>query len=333
VKFSIIGAGTFGTAMAMIASRCGNEVLLWAHDPHVAEGIAKSGRNPSYLPSLPLDPKIRATHSLAEAAEFSDVMFMIVPSHHYRRVLTDLNVHLKAPVNVLSGTKGIENETLNRMSQITEEVLGDRLRAFAVLSGPTFAIEAARGDPTAAVVASADAEFSQSMQRALSSTTFRLYHATDVAGVELAGSIKNVIAIAAGVVEGLGLGFNTNAALITRGLYEISKLGIALGGRPETFSGLAGMGDLVLTCTGSLSRNRTVGVALGQGKKLHDILDESRFVAEGVKTARAAKQLADRHSIEMPITAEMYRVLYEGESPPVAIQRLMSRSLKAESRD
>jgi glycerol-3-phosphate dehydrogenase (NAD(P)+) len=333
VKFSIIGAGTFGTAMAIVASRCGNEVLLWAHDPHVAEGIAKSGRNPSYLAALPLDPKIRATHSLAEAAEFSDVMFMIVPSHYYRRVLSDLKAHLKAPVNVLSGTKGIENETLDRMSQITTEVLGDRLGAFAVLSGPTFALETARGDPTAAGVASADADFSHRMQHALSSSTFRLYHAADVVGVELAGSLKNVIAIAAGVVEGLGLGFNTNAALITRGLYEISKLGLALGGRPETFAGLAGMGDLVLTCTGSLSRNRTVGVALGQGKKLNDILDETKFVAEGVKTARAAKELADRHSIEMPITAEMYRVLHEGESPPVAIQRLMSRSLKAESRE
>jgi glycerol-3-phosphate dehydrogenase (NAD(P)+) len=239
---------------------------------------------------------------------------------------------VKAPVNVLSGTKGIENETLDRMSQITAEVLGDRLGAFAVLSGPTFALETARGDPTAAVVASSDADFSKTVQRALSCGTFRLYHAADVAGVELAGSLKNVIAIAAGVVEGLGLGFNTNAALITRGLHEISKLGMALGGKPETFAGLAGMGDLVLTCTGSLSRNRTVGVALGQGKKLNDILDDSKFVAEGVKTARAAKQLADRHSIEMPITAEMYKVLYEGESPLAATQRLMSRSLKAESR-
>jgi glycerol-3-phosphate dehydrogenase (NAD(P)+) len=331
VKFSIIGAGTFGTAMAMIASRCGNDILLWAHDPAVAEGIAKSGSNPSYLAGLPLDRKIQATHSLEQAAQFSDTIFMIVPSHHYRSVLYDLRPHLKGPVNVLSGTKGIENETLERMSQITADVLGDRLRAFAVLSGPTFALETARGDPTAAVVASSDAEFSQHVQRALSCTTFRLYLAADVVGVELAGSLKNVIAIAAGVVEGLGLGFNTNAALITRGLHEITKLGIALGGKPETFAGLAGMGDLVLTCTGSLSRNRSVGVALGQGKRLSDILDEARFVAEGVKTARAAKELAVRHGIEMPITTEMYRVLYENESPPTAIQRLMSRSLKAES--
>jgi glycerol-3-phosphate dehydrogenase (NAD(P)+) len=331
MKFSIVGAGTFGTAMAMIASRCGNEVLLWAHDAGVAEGIAKTGRNPSYLAGLPLDGNIRATHSIEEAARFSDTIFMIVPSHYYREVLSKLKPHLTSAVNVLSGTKGIETETLHRMSEITAGVLGRQLRAFAVLSGPTFALEVARGDPTAAVVASSDSDFSQQMQRALSSNTFRLYHAGDVVGVELAGSLKNVIAIAAGVVEGLGLGFNTNAALITRGLHEISKLGIALGGRPETFAGLAGMGDLVLTCTGSLSRNRTVGVALGQGKKLHDILDDSRFVAEGVKTAKAARSLAERHGIDMPITTEMYRVLYEGEAPPAAIQRLMSRSLKAES--
>ncbi len=330
MKFSIIGAGSFGTAMAIIASRCGNEVLLWAHDPVVAEGIAKTGTNPAYLAGARLDG-VRATHSLAEVAAFSDTIFMIVPSHHYREVLSDLKPHLKDRVNVLSGTKGIEIETLQRMSQVTAAVLGEKLRAFAVMSGPTFALETARGDPTAAVVASTDDRFSQEVQRALSCSTFRLYHATDVTGVELGGSLKNVIAIAAGVVEGMKLGFNTNAALITRGLHEMSRLGIALGGRPETFAGLAGMGDLVLTCTGSLSRNRSVGVALGQGKRLEEVLDETKFVAEGVKTARAANALAERHRIEMPITAEMYRVLYENESPPKAIQRLMSRSLKAES--
>ncbi len=330
MKFSIIGAGSFGTAMAIIASRCGNEVLLWAHDPGVAEGIAKTGTNPAYLAGARLDG-VRATHSLAEAGAFGETIFMIVPSHHYREVLSDLKPHLKDRVNVLSGTKGIEIDTLQRMSQVTAAVLGGKLQAFAVMSGPTFALETARGDPTAAVVASTDDRFSQEVQRALSCSTFRLYHATDVTGVELGGSLKNVIAIAAGVVEGLKLGFNTNAALITRGLHEMSKLGIALGGRPETFAGLAGMGDLVLTCTGSLSRNRSVGVALGQGKRLEEVLDETKFVAEGVKTARAANALAERHRIEMPITAEMYRVLYENESPPKAIQRLMSRSLKAES--
>ena len=328
MKFSIIGAGSFGTAMALVAKRCGNEVLLWAHDPKVAEGIERNRVNPSYLTGFPLE--VRATHSIEEAAAFSDAIFMVVPSHHYRRVLSDLKPHLKGAVSVISGTKGIETETHDRMSEITSSVLGDRLQGFAVLSGPTFALETARGDPTAAVVASTDRALSEEVQRALSCTTFRVYNSSDVVGVELAGSLKNVIAIAAGVLEGLGLGNNTNAALITRGLYEISKLGVTLGGKPETFAGLAGMGDLVLTCTGALSRNRSVGVALGRGKRLSEILDESKFVAEGVKTAKAAKELAERHSIEMPITVEMYRVLYENESPKQAIQRLMARSLKAE---
>jgi len=331
MRFSIIGAGTFGTAMAIVAARCGNDVLLWAHDADIAERIGRERVNPSYLSGFELEPRIRATHSLEEAAEFSDCLFMVVPSHYYRRVLSDLAPHFKGAVKVISGTKGIETETLERMSEITAAVLGDRLRAFAALSGPTFALETARGDPTAAVVASSDRELSEEVQRALSCSSFRLYNATDVVGVELAGSLKNVIAIAAGVVEGLGLGFNTNAALITRGLHEITKLGMALGGRLETFAGLAGMGDLVLTCTGSLSRNRSVGVALARGKRLNEILDDTKFVAEGVKTAKAAKVLAEQHKIDMPITAEMYRLLYEDESPPKAIQRLMSRSLKPES--
>lgn len=328
MKFSIIGAGSFGTAMAIVASRCGNEVLLWAHDPKVADGIQRNRMNPTYLTGFSLEA--RATHSIGEAAAFSDAIFMVVPSHHYRRVLSDLKPHLRGAVNVISATKGLETETHDRMSEITSSVLGNRLRGFAVLSGPTFALETARGDPTAAVVASTDQALSEEVQHALSCATFRVYNSSDVVGVELAGSLKNVIAIAAGVVEGLGLGNNTNAALITRGLYEIAKLGATLGGRPETFAGLAGMGDLVLTCTGALSRNRSVGIALGKGKQLPDILDETKFVAEGVKTAKAAKELADRHRIEMPITVEMYRVLYENESPKQAIQRLMSRSLKSE---
>jgi glycerol-3-phosphate dehydrogenase (NAD(P)+) len=209
--------------------------------------------------------------------------------------------------------------------------LGERLRSFATLSGPTFALETARGDPTAAVIASRDLQFAEELQRVMSSATFRLYNTSDVVGVELAGSLKNVIAIAAGVLEGLGLGSNTNAALVTRGLHEISRLGIALGGRPETFAGLAGMGDLMLTCTGALSRNRSVGVALGKGNKLDDILRESRLVAEGIRTSKSANELAARHGIDMPITSEMFRVLYEDEPPRQAIQRLMSRSLKAEA--
>lgn len=330
MKISVIGAGAFGTAMAVAAARAGNEVVLWAHDEEVAQAIRETGENPEYLRGARLGEGIRATSDLAEAAAFSETLFMVVPSHYYREVLTQLRAHLTAPVSVISGTKGIENESLERMSEVTAEVLGDQLSAFAVLSGPTFAIETARGDPTTAVIASRNLEFAQLAQHFMSSPAFRLYHSEDVVGVELAGSLKNVIAIAAGVLEGLGLGFNTNAALITRGLREITRLGIVLGGRLETFAGLAGMGDLVLTCTGALSRNRSVGVLLGKGTPLEEILRDAKFVAEGIKTAKSAQALAERHRIEMPITHEMHRVLYEGESPRGAIQRLMTRALKSE---
>jgi glycerol-3-phosphate dehydrogenase (NAD(P)+) len=330
MKISVIGAGAFGTAMAIAAERAGNDVVLWAHDPEVADAIRSTGENADYLPGMPLGPRIIATAHLEEAARFSDTMFMVVPSHHYREVLTNLRAHTNAPLQVLSGTKGIENESLDRMSEITSAVLGDQLRAFAVLSGPTFALETARADPTAAVIASKDTAFAQEAQQMLSSRAFRLYHSNDVIGVELGGSLKNVIAICAGVLEGLGLGSNTNAALVTRGLHEITRLGVALGGRLETFAGLAGMGDLVLTCTGALSRNRSVGVLLGRGQKLEDILRDAKFVAEGIKTSKSARQLAERHQIEMPITFEMHRVLYEGVSASESIQRLMTRTLKAE---
>jgi glycerol-3-phosphate dehydrogenase (NAD(P)+) len=330
MKISVIGAGAFGTAMAVTAARSGNEVTLWAHDPGVAEAIRETGENADYLKGLKLGERVHATNDLAEAAAFSETLFMVTPSHHFREVLGKLKPHLRGPAKIISGTKGIENESLDRMSAVSQEVLGAQLAAFAVLSGPTFAIETARGDPSAAVIASKDIDFAQEVQHVLSSPTFRLYYSDDVVGVELAGSLKNVIAIAAGVLEGLGLGSNTNAALITRGLREMTRLGIALGGKLETFAGLAGMGDLVLTCTGALSRNRTVGTLLGKGKKLEEILRDAKFVAEGIKTAKSAQALAERHHIEMPITSEMYRVLYEGESPREGVQRLMTRSLKAE---
>ncbi len=331
MKISVIGAGSFGTAMALVAARCGNDVMLWAHDPRVAEGMRAAKMNAVYLPDVALSEKITPTSDLAEAAAFSETIFMVVPSHHFRGVLTQLRAHLRNRVLIISGTKGIENETLERMSEVSAAVLGEQMQSFAVLSGPTFAVEAARGEPSAAVIASTDVEFAIMIQKAMSGSTFRLYHSEDVVGVELGGSLKNVIAIAAGVLEGLGLGYNTNAALVTRGLREITRLGMALGGRLESFAGLAGMGDLVLTCTGGLSRNRRVGVQLGRGKRLPDILSETREVAEGVKTSKSAKDLADRHGIEMPITTEMYRVLYENETAKEAVQRLMTRTLKAES--
>jgi glycerol-3-phosphate dehydrogenase (NAD(P)+) len=330
MKISVIGAGAFGTAMAITAGRAGNDVVLWAHDPDVAKAIRETGENADYLRGQKLGARVHATNDLVEAASFADTLFMVVPSHHYREVLTNLRPHLRGRAKVISGTKGIENESLDRMSDVSREALGDQLASFAVLSGPTFAIETARGDPSAAVIASKDIEFAQEVQHVLSSPTFRLYYSDDVVGVELAGSLKNVIAIAAGVLEGLGLGSNTNAALVTRGLREVTRLGMALGGKIETFAGLAGMGDLVLTCTGALSRNRTVGTLLGKGQKLEEILRDAKFVAEGIKTSKSAQALCERHQIEMPITSEMYRVLYEGESPREGVQRLMTRSLKAE---
>lgn len=330
MRISVIGAGAFGTAMAVAAARAGNEVLLWAHDPEVAKTIGETHTNPEYLEGVTLADNILATNDLAEAAQFSETLLMVVPSHHFREVLTSIRPRLQGSARVISATKGIENGSLDRMSEISTDVFRDRLAAFAVLSGPTFAIETAKGIPSAAVIASNNVEFAQEVQHVMSSPLFRLYHSDDVVGVELAGSLKNVIAIAAGVLEGLGLGYNTNAALITRGLREITRLGIVMGGRLETFAGLAGMGDLVLTCTGALSRNRTVGVQLGQGRTLEEILRDAKFVAEGIRTAKSAQALAERHQIEMPITQEMHRVLYEGESPRAGITRLMTRALKSE---
>ena len=316
--------------MAELAARCNHEVMLWAHDPRVAESIASTRSNPYYLPAAEFGALVHVTSSIAEAARFSDTMVMGTPSHHYRSVLTSIRQNISGRISVISATKGIENETLKRTSEITAEVLEDQLADFGALSGPTFALEVSRGDPTAAVIASSNPDFAGRVQQELSSRSFRAYRSEDVVGVELGGSLKNVIAIAAGVIDGVGLGYNTTAALITRGLHEMRKLGVALGGRPETFAGLAGIGDLVLTCTGNLSRNRSVGVELGHGKSLEQILAETRRVAEGVKTCSSARGLAQEHQIEMPIISEMYKVLYEQESPRNAIQRLMTRTLKAE---
>jgi len=331
VRISVIGAGSWGSALTELATRCGHDVMLWAHDPKVAEAIASTRSNPFYLPAAQFSSRVHITNSLTEAAEFSSMIMMVTPSHHYRSVLVDLVSRAEGRFQVISATKGIENDSLKRISEITSEELESRLASFAVLSGPTFALEVSRNDPSAAVIASRDEQFATQIQSQLSCRSFRLYRSDDVPGVELAGALKNVIAIAAGVIEGLGFGSNTNAALITRGLHEMQRLAFALGGHPETLAGLAGMGDLVLTCTGSLSRNRSLGVGLGRGKQLDQILGETRLVAEGVKTCRSAYDLAARHGIDMPIINEMYRILYENESPRDAIQRLMSRALKPET--
>lgn len=331
MKITVVGAGSWGTALAELAERCGHDVLLWAHEPEVVQQLKETRSNPLYLPSAKFDYRTEATNSLEEAANYSSTIMMVTPSHHYRTILGKIRENLPGPVRIISGTKGIENSTLKRVSEICEDVLGDEmLTSFACLSGPTFAAELSRADPTAAVVASTSDEFAKEVQEAFSCKYFRLYTTDDVVGVEVGNSMKNVMAIAAGIIEGIGLGSNTTAALITRGLHEMGRLSEALGGRPDTLAGLAGMGDLILTCTGALSRNRRLGTQLGQGKSLEQILSETREVAEGVKTTRSAKDLADKLGIEMPITQEMFRVLYENEKPRTAIQRLMTRALKSE---
>jgi len=331
MKITVIGAGSWGTALAELAERCGHDVMLWAHEPEVVAQIRETRSNPLYLPAAKFGYRTEMTNSLEEAARFSSTVMMVTPSHHYRGVLEQIRQHVPGPIRVISGTKGIENSTLKRISEICADVLGDELlTSFACVSGPTFAAELSRADPTAAVVASTHADFAREMQEALSCRYFRLYTTSDVTGVEIGGAMKNVMAIAAGIIEGIGLGSNTTAALITRGLHEMGRLSEALGGRPDTLAGLAGMGDLILTCTGALSRNRRLGTQLGQGRTLEEILSETREVAEGVKTSRSAHDLADKLGIEMPITQEMYRVLYERENPRSAIQRLMTRALKSE---
>lgn len=330
MKIAVIGAGSWGTALAVLAQRCGHDVALWAHDPEVAETIRARHENSVYLAGVPIADSIAPTADLAAAVDGSDVVLMATPSHHFRSVLQQIAGVSDGRLRLISSSKGIENDTLLRMSEISAAILGDRLAAFGVISGPSFALEVAKGHPTAAVFAAADTRWSEQMQAALSCASFRLYRNEDVTGVEVAGAMKNVIAIAAGVVEGTGLGANTMAALVTRGLSEIRRLGVAVGGRAETFAGLAGMGDLILTCTGALSRNRSLGVRLGKGESLESILESTRTVAEGVKTTRSARDLAKRVGIEMPITREMYGLLYEHVPPADAIRRLMSRTLKLE---
>jgi glycerol-3-phosphate dehydrogenase (NAD(P)+) len=328
VNVTVVGGGSWGTALAGHCARIGHAVRLWAREPDVARAIGEGRDNPRYLPGVALPPGILAGTDLAAALEGAELVLIVVPSQFCRAVYRELKGRAPAEAAIVSATKGIETETLRRMTEVArDEAPGHPL---GVLSGPSFALEVAREQPTAVVVASADAIVAESVQRALSSRTFRVYSSDDVVGVELAGALKNVIAIAAGVVDGLGYGHNTVAALITRGLAEMTRLAVALGGRPDTFSGLAGLGDLVLTCTGGLSRNRRVGQALGTGKTLEEAVRETAMVAEGVRTTLAACALAERAGTEMPIAEQMREVLYRGKAPRAAVDGLMLRSLKRE---
>ena len=332
-RAAIVGAGSFGTALAVHAARAGFDVSLWARRPEVAAELAAERRNRRYLGDVELPPAVHPTSDLDAVAD-ADVVVMAAPSHGYREILRALLDHWPRERELLlvSATKGIETETLARMSQVSAEEAqraGQPLR-FGVLSGPSFAAELAAGAPTAAVIASADEALSSTLQALLSSRTLRLYTSSDVAGVELGGAAKNVIAIAAGVVSGLGFGHNTLSALITRGLHEMTRLGLAYGGDPRTFSGLAGLGDLVLTCTGGLSRNRSAGLALAKGEPLHELEQKTGQVAEGVRTSLAIVRLAEAKAVEMPICQQMVEVIYRGKSPRQAVEELMMRGLKPE---
>ncbi|MGH9461788.1 MAG: NAD(P)H-dependent glycerol-3-phosphate dehydrogenase [Vicinamibacteria bacterium] len=331
MRISIIGAGAWGTALARLTANKNHETKLWAYEPDVVDSVKENRMNQLFLPGIELPGSLGVTNDLEEAARGAEMVVTAVPSSHLRRVLNDVAPHVSKEAFFVSATKGLEEESLLRMSQVIDEVLRTRFEPHViVLSGPTFAVEVARDRPTALVAACDQTELARTVQHELSSLTFRIYANDDVVGVELGGAVKNVIAIAAGVSAGLGLGHNAVAALITRGLAEISRLSAALGGRRETLAGLAGLGDLVLTCTGELSRNRSVGYELGRGTPLDTILSSMRTVAEGVPTTQATVALARRHGVEMPITFQMDRLLRGETTPEVAIQELMGRRLKEE---
>ena len=330
-RIAIIGAGGWGTALGMVAGRAGHAVRLWSRNAEVVEGINGRRVNRVYLAAHEIEGDVRATGKLRVALEAARIVILASPSHATRELLTRMTSELHAAAVVVSATKGIEIETGQRISEVVGEVLGKEFAArFVCLSGPSFAKEVAAGQPTAVVAASYDARAALAVQAALSFENFRVYTNGDLVGTELGGAVKNVIALAAGMVSGLGLGTNSIAALITRGLAEITRLALAEGGRVETLSGLAGMCDLVLTCTGALSRNRYVGQELGRGRALEDILSGMHEVAEGVRTTRAVKLLAGKTNIEMPITEQVHAVLYEGKSVRVAAGELMSRPLRGE---
>lgn len=328
---AVIGAGSWGTALANLLAKKGEETLLWSYETDVAEGINNEHRNPTYLPDSPLDPRLRATASIDEAVRGAGVVVSVSPSHTVRGVMAKVAPHLAPETLIVSASKGIEEGSLKTMDGVLEDVLHPEVaRGVAYLSGPSFAREVADEQPTAVTMASHQVDRALAAQELFQTDYFRTYTTTDVVGVELGGAVKNVMAIAAGVIAGLGFGHNTTAALITRGLAEITRLGVRLGADPLTFAGLAGMGDLVLTCTGGLSRNRSVGVQLGEGKKLEEILDEMSEVAEGVRTTRSTYDLSRREEVEMPIVEEVYAILFEGRSARDAVESLMVREPKSE---
>lgn len=326
MKVSVIGGGSWGTALALVLSRR-NDVSLWVHDPALAARMHASRVNEIYLRGAVLPESMRISSDLAASLDAAEIVLTVMPSAHCRQIYEQMLPHLRPNMLFVSATKGLETQTLLRMSEVIGGIVA---RPIGILSGPSFALEVARGDPTAAVIASTDVALARTVQSAFAGSNLRLYTNSDPAGVEYAGALKNVIAIGAGICDGLGLGSNAMAALITRGLAEITRLACALGGRRETLAGLAGLGDLVLTCTGALSRNRSVGYELAHGRQLADIVASTRMVAEGVETTAAAVSLARKSGVEMPIAERMHAVLFENQPPRDALRDLMERSLKEE---
>ena len=328
---AVVGGGSWGSAFALHLGRAGIPTRLWIREPDIRAAAVRGRENAVFLPGFKFPPEVAFPAVPSEAVSGADLVFLAVPSAFFRSVLSRVAPHLRPSQGVISLTKGLETGSLLRMSEVMANGLAKRgVSRFGVLSGPSFSLEVAREFPTALVLASREAAWAREVQAGIAGPAFRVYVSRDVVGVELAGALKNVIAIAAGISDGLGFGHNARAALITRGLAEIARLGAALGAKRATFAGLAGMGDLVLTCTGALSRNRTVGFELGRGRTLAAITAETRMVAEGVATARAARTLARRTGVEMPIAEQIYRILYHGQDPRGALADLMARSLKDE---
>ncbi len=331
MRGSVIGSGSFGTALANVLAVNCDEVRLWGREPSVVEAINTRHENSTYLKGIPVSERVRATHSLEEALAGSELVVLATPSHATREVVAKAKPYLPRHVPIITVAKGIENETLLTMTELLEDCLPEEFHPYlAVLSGPSFAKELARRMPTVVTIASHWDRVAVRCQKALQTETFRSYTSTDVVGVQYGGALKNVIAIAAGMADGLGMGHNARAAIITRGLAEITRLAVRKGANPLTLSGLSGMGDLVLTCTGELSRNRHVGMELGKGRKLSDILAQMNEVAEGVKTARSARDLELKTGVELPICHQVYLIAYEGKDAKAAVVDLMTRQPKSE---
>ncbi len=331
LKIGVVGAGSWGTALANLLASKGYAIDLWVFEKEVKEQILQSGENSVFLPDVKLSSNLHPSNDLVEVVSAKDVVLVVVPSHVVRQTTLNMADHLAKDTIIVSASKGIENKThLTMTGVIAETLVNIPSHRQAVLSGPSFAREVVRNLPTVVTVASKDPATAALVQQVMVTPYFRVYTSEDVIGVELGGSLKNVIAIAAGVIDGLELGLNTRAALITRGMTEIRRLGLRMGANPRTFTGLAGFGDLILTCTGHLSRNHTVGLKIGQGEKVTDILGNMRMVAEGVKTAKSVYNLSRKLGVDMPISHETYRILYEDLPPKEAVMRLMTRDLKQE---